>query len=62
MELLQKENKYKKMNTWESYYIQYFTYHNNIIEEQTCAKRNPLVYSIQNTAAHTRLTTPPVVG
>jgi organic radical activating enzyme len=51
MELLWKENKGKKMNTWENYYIQYFTYHNNIIEEQTCAKRNPLfqlVYSIQS--------------
>jgi hypothetical protein len=50
MELLQKENKGKKMNRWESYYIQYFTYHNNIIEEQTYTKRNPLfqlVYSIQ---------------
>ena len=42
MELLQKENKGKKMNTWESYYIQYFTYHNNIIEEQTYANSNPL--------------------
>jgi hypothetical protein len=51
MELLQKENKGKKMNTWENYYIQYFTYHNSIIEEHACAKLNPLfqlAHSIQS--------------
>jgi hypothetical protein len=42
MEFLQKENKGKKMDTWENYYIQYFTYHNSIIGEQACAKLNPL--------------------
>jgi hypothetical protein len=55
MELLKKENKGRKMNTWENYYIQQFTYHNNIIEEQACARRNPLfqlTYSIQ-TPQHT---------
>ena len=42
MELLQKENKGKEKNAWENYYIQYFTYHNSIIEEQARAKLNPL--------------------
>jgi hypothetical protein len=49
MELLKKENKGRKMNTWESYYIQHFTYHNNIIEEETCAKRNPLFHLVYST-------------
>ena len=42
MEILQKENKGKKMNALENYYIQYFIYHNSIIEEQAGAKLNPL--------------------
>jgi hypothetical protein len=51
MEVLQKENKGKKMNTWENYYIQHFIHHNSIIEEQTYAKLNPLfqlAHSIQS--------------
>jgi hypothetical protein len=38
------------MNTWEKYYIQYFTHHNNIIEEQNCARLNllfQLTYNLQ---------------
>ena len=42
MELLKKGKKGKKMNTWEDYYLQYFTHQNEIIEEQICAKHNPL--------------------
>jgi hypothetical protein len=42
MELLQKEEKGIRMNTLENYYIQHFTHHNNIIDEQSCARHNPL--------------------
>jgi hypothetical protein len=42
MELLPKENKGNKMNTSENYYIQCFSYHNSIIEEQACTKLNSL--------------------
>jgi hypothetical protein len=43
MELLQKERKGIRMNTLESYYIQHFRHHSNIIDEQSCARHNPLL-------------------
>ena len=30
------------MNTLENYHVQYFQFHNKIIQEQTIAKLNPL--------------------
>jgi hypothetical protein len=51
MELLKKENKGKKMNIWEDYYIQYFTHQNEIKEEQIYAKHNPLFQLAYSTHA-----------
>jgi hypothetical protein len=42
MDLLQKEKNGIRMNTLENYYIQHFTHHNNIIDEQSCVRHNPL--------------------
>jgi hypothetical protein len=55
--LLNVNNNFQQMHfsyiyyIFQSYYIQHFTYHNNIIEEQTCAKRNPLFQLVYSTQA-----------
>jgi hypothetical protein len=42
IELLQKERKGIRISTLENYYMQHFTHHNNILDEQSCARHNPL--------------------
>jgi hypothetical protein len=42
MTLIHKAHEGKRMNTLENYYIQYFHYHNRIIQEQTITSPNPL--------------------
>jgi hypothetical protein len=48
MTLIHKAHKGKRMNTLENYYIQYFQFHNKIIQEQTIAKLNPLLQLTYN--------------
>jgi len=50
------------MNTFESYYIQFFHQHNMIIQEQTQKEKNPLfklIYDIQRHNAHNPLQSTP---
>ena len=42
MTLIRKARKGERMNTLENYHVQYFQFHNKIIQEQTIAKLNPL--------------------
>jgi hypothetical protein len=42
MPLLHSAQKHNKMNTFESYYIQFFHQHIMIIQEQTQKEKNPL--------------------
>jgi hypothetical protein len=48
MTLIHKTYKGKRMNTLENYYIQYFHYHNRLIQEQTITKPNPLFQLVYN--------------